>query len=110
MTVLKRRTRMVNFRLSEDEYTDLRNMCMAKGVRSVSDFARSAVAQLVSETNGSTGMFESTVRQLYGRIEELDREVKRLTGVLEGLYIAASMNKLAANRMVRDPAPRREKD
>ena len=84
MTVLKRRTRMVNFRLSEEEYKDLKNICVANGARSVSDFARAAVCQMVGNTNGNgAGRFESTVRELSGRFEELKGEVKRLAQFVE---------------------------
>lgn len=83
MTVLKRRTRMVNFRLSEDEYKDLKNVCITNGARSVSDFAREAVCNLVGSANGGTGEVESSVRALHGKFEELDREVKRLARALE---------------------------
>ncbi len=81
MTVLKRRTRMVNFRLSEDEYKELKNLCIANGSRSISDFARAAVCQSLG-SNGSAEKFEGTVRELHGKFAELDREVKRLAQLL----------------------------
>src|SRR5262249_21642193 len=86
MQVFKRRTRMVNFRLSDDEYQDLREMCLAHGSRSISDFARLAVCQGVNSgnswSNGSAGKIESSVQELRTRFEELDREVKRLARLL----------------------------
>jgi hypothetical protein len=94
MTVLKRRTRMVNFRLSEDEYADLKSLCIGKGARSISDFTREAVCSLVSTNNhGTADRAEPTVQELRGKFEELDREVKRLAQLLEGVPAAARTRK-----------------
>ena len=41
--VINPRTKLVNFRLSEEEFEDLRQACGSLGARSISDFARSAV-------------------------------------------------------------------
>ncbi len=43
MSILKPRNRLVNFRLTEEEFVYLREACLAQGARSISDFARSAV-------------------------------------------------------------------
>ncbi|WP_155121587.1 plasmid mobilization protein [Bryobacter aggregatus] len=43
MPVYRPRTRLVNFRLSEDEYERLKDTCFRSGARSVSDYARAAV-------------------------------------------------------------------
>ena len=43
MAVTKPRTRLVNFRVSEDEFQSLREACETGGARSISDFARCAV-------------------------------------------------------------------
>jgi hypothetical protein len=43
LPVYRPRTRLVNFRLSEDEYQMLKDTCARSGARSVSDYARSAV-------------------------------------------------------------------
>ena len=74
---------MVNFRLSEAEYEDLRNLCIAQGARSLSDLARAAVCRLIENRNGSGETIEATVRKLNGRLEELDRELKRLVVIVE---------------------------
>lgn len=49
--VFKRRNRLISFRLSEEEYESLRTLCVTEGARSVSDYARSALCQVM--TNGS---------------------------------------------------------
>jgi hypothetical protein len=43
VAVFRPRTRLVNFRLSEDEYQQLKDSCARSGARSVSDYARAAV-------------------------------------------------------------------
>ncbi|MBI3665297.1 MAG: hypothetical protein HY236_03585 [Acidobacteria bacterium] len=79
MAVLKRRTRMVNFRLSEDEYEYLKNMCLNEGARSISDFARAAVCRSLASHSGPQGEgLDAWVRKLNGKVEELDRAVREL--------------------------------
>ena len=81
MAVLKRRTRMVNFRLFEDEYEGLRSACLAGGVRSISDFARAAVCRslVAGPRSSSDEPLHVWVRTLDGKVQELDRAVKSLT-------------------------------
>ena len=68
---------MISFRLSEDEYASLRNLCENEGARSVSDLARDAVHRLIvkdSETDVAV-----TLRALQGRLDTLDLQVQRLS-------------------------------
>ena len=78
MSVLKRRSRMISFRVSEDEYVGLKNLCVNEGARSVSDMARDAVQRLISKRSWPNNQLEIVVQVLQGRIEALDVEVKRL--------------------------------
>jgi hypothetical protein len=43
LPVFHPRTRLVNFRVSEDEFVRLKEGCLRAGARSVSDYARAAV-------------------------------------------------------------------
>jgi hypothetical protein len=43
LSVYRPRTRLVNFRLSVEEYQVLKETCARSGARSVSDYARAAV-------------------------------------------------------------------
>src|SRR5712692_7030163 len=99
MSVLKRRTRMVNFRLSDDEYESLRSFCTTEGVRSISDFARSAVCR--SLTNGSDFADE----QLEVRVHELDGKVDALAGTVRQL---TELMQTALSARVRKRAEPRE--
>jgi hypothetical protein len=103
MSVLKRRSRMISFRVSEDEYAGLKNLCVNEGARSVSDMARDAVHRLItnhSYPNNQTWpnqarpnhQLETVVQVLQGRIEALDLEVKRLGKALNGQSPTRSNN------------------
>ena len=76
MAILKRRSRMISFRLSEDEYASLRSLCENGGARSVSDLARDAVHRLVRKD--SQVEVEMALRTLEGRMATLDLQVQRL--------------------------------
>jgi hypothetical protein len=75
---------MISFRVSEDEYAGLKNLCVTKGSRSVSDLARDAVHRLIDSQSGTNHQLETVVQVLQGRIEALDHEVKRLGSALNG--------------------------
>ena len=75
MSVFKRRTRIVSFRLCEDEFQDLRQMCLTKGVRSISEFARFATQQCLDSDEEP---LLTTIRELKGKVRELDLELKQL--------------------------------
>ncbi|MBI3681357.1 MAG: hypothetical protein HY235_13310 [Acidobacteria bacterium] len=72
MPVFKPRNRLVNFRLSEEEFEKLRASCSLYGARSLSDFARAAVMRSVA--NGSPGEMEEPEPKL----THIDRKVNDL--------------------------------
>jgi hypothetical protein len=80
--VITRRTRIVSFRISEEEYQDLVNLCVMRQARSVSDFARLATFSQF-EVHTSKGKPEPALREVYRRLGALDRELKRLTELIE---------------------------
>ncbi len=43
-----RRSKMVSIRLSPDEYREFQQMCESKGLRTISDLARTAMHRLVA--------------------------------------------------------------
>jgi len=82
MAVLRRRCRMVSFRLSEQEYQHLITLCTERGARSLSDLARDAMqGLLITEDHKGNGL-RTEVEKLTGRIEEFERELKRLVGLV----------------------------
>jgi hypothetical protein len=94
MTVLKRRTRIISFRLLEDEYRELENMCISQGIRSISDLARAALCRLASEgVKQADEMLEDELCKLKTRVEDLDGEIKRL-GEIVGLTEAGEAGRV----------------
>jgi hypothetical protein len=79
MSILKRKTRMVSFRLTEEEYNTLLETCVASGSRSVSDFTRERVCEVLFRTIGRDGKpVEARVEELRSKVQQLDSKVKRL--------------------------------
>jgi uncharacterized protein (DUF1778 family) len=73
MSVLKPRNRLINFRLTEEEFVSLRDACRNQGARSISDFARSAV---MTQAENPTAAAEG------GRVEELLASLDKRMGEL----------------------------
>jgi hypothetical protein len=78
---------MISFRLSEDEYINLKNLCVNEGARSVSDLAREAVNRMITKTsNGHSPHVETIVRAMQVRMDAMDVEIKRLSVALQASY------------------------
>ena len=84
MAVLNPRSRMISVRLSEEEYSALRNLCSVTGARSVSDLTRDAMRVLL---NGSgrervesihVDEFRTQMRSLDQKIEQLAADITSL--------------------------------
>ena len=79
MTVFHKRTRMVSFRLSEQEYRKLEALSQLRGSHSVSDYARSATFQVVRKPGGvADTAANGELEQLRRTVASLERELKRL--------------------------------
>lgn len=68
----RRMNRMISFRISDDEFERLRAKSEAEGSRSVSDYARAALAK---EARGDNEWSQ--------QLERLSADVARLTQLLE---------------------------
>jgi hypothetical protein len=82
MSVLRPRNRLVNFRLSEDEFEKLRSACLESGARSISDFARSAVLTCM-ERGGPSSSSESRVNHLDRKVSDLEDRIDQLLNLIE---------------------------
>jgi hypothetical protein len=82
MAVLTRRSRVVSFRVSEEEYQDLVHICLTRQARSISDFAR-FVTLSHFDANPSEGTSESALQQIHRKLGVIDRELRRLVGLME---------------------------
>jgi hypothetical protein len=84
MSVWKRRSRHVSFRLSEDEYRRFCDYCAGAGARSISDMARSAVCKLAGLVEDEdAGSIATRMRSLDLRVRQLDRKLEQLTTLLK---------------------------
>jgi hypothetical protein len=84
MAILKRRTRMLAFRISEEDYERLYSLCTSLGARSVSDLARTAVNRLIGAERGEGDplvrhiqVLSRTVSQLKATVDELESRLNR---------------------------------
>jgi hypothetical protein len=69
---------MINFRLTEQEYEELKRACAQSGARCLSDFAREAVLRLTQ----SEILLDSTVQN---RFEHLDNTLSSMASSLKHL-------------------------
>lgn len=84
MPVFKVRNRMLNVRLSDDEYEELTRLAVAKGAHSTSELARQALAEFMARESQANGNSEVS-----GRIAQLESEVRRLSRILDTLATVA---------------------
>jgi hypothetical protein len=82
MSVLRPRNRLVNFRLSEDEFERLKGSCEAFGARSISDFARTSVLDRLDQ-NPASSPSTGVVLNLGDKVAELEMRVGQILNLLE---------------------------
>ena len=80
---------MISVRLSEDEYSALRRLCLVTGARSLSDLTRDAMRGLLSGTNREDA--------LSGRLEEFRSEIRHLNTKIE--HVAATVEAIKAQNV-----------
>ena len=78
MPVTKPRTRLVNFRLSEDEFNGLQAACQQHKARSLSDFTRAAVLDASEPDHDVQGVLRITLASLDTRMEILEIGLRQL--------------------------------
>lgn len=94
MSILKPRNRLVNFRLTEEEFVHLRDACVAQGARSISDFARSAVLRQAENPSANSANDRPSTQSLAelhlmmatleARMGKLGQQVDAVTPVAAG--------------------------
>jgi hypothetical protein len=91
MAVMRRRNRLVSFRVSEQEYETLQNSTITEGARSISDFARAALSEVLdapkpnTEPVETTSGFQSAAERLVVTMGELNQVISRLTLLVQDL-------------------------
>jgi hypothetical protein len=79
MSLIRTRTKVVYFRVSEAEFERYTAFCRTQGVRSISDLARSGLETLVAENRGYT------LSGLTDRLAALNALIAGLSGIIESL-------------------------
>jgi len=94
MSLTRSRTKVVYFRVSEEEFERYMAFCRSQGVRSISDLARSGLEILVAEERGYTltGLTER-VTALSALIAGLSRMIQGLTEVVSNKKLDAALGK-----------------
>jgi len=77
MAISRPRYRIVNFRLSAEEYETVFNAGEAMGARSMGEFARSAVLEKAQRKPGGNESGE-LLQSLLGRFEEIENLVRAI--------------------------------
>jgi hypothetical protein len=78
MPGLKPRNRLVNFRLTEEEYGRLAAVCARKGSPSISDFARAAILRTIEAEAAREGPPDTLLAALGERLSDLERSFRSL--------------------------------
>ena len=76
--MLKTRDRLVNFRVTQDELDYLKVACAAKGARSVSDFARSAVLRSAADGSDPLRLLELHVAAVDRKLSQIQESLQQL--------------------------------
>jgi hypothetical protein len=90
MAILKRRTKLVSFRLSDEEYERVQGACMAEGARSISEYARAALQRTTATAATKTNFLQAPVpssvqpgtQELIDTMRELTRQLGQLASLI----------------------------
>ncbi len=75
------RSRMVSFRLTEEEYERFRRVCMSRGLRNVSELVRVAISRLMSDASPLEACPE-TASTIPSRLAALEAQLAELASHL----------------------------
>ena len=91
MSVLNPRNRLVNFRLSDEEFERLKNACGQFGARSISDFARGSVLdRIVDGPAASNARPGERMVELDHKVAALEGQVSQLLNLMEATGVTNS--------------------
>ena len=96
MAVTKPRNRLVNFRVSEDEFQSLREACETGGARSISDFARSAVLTNQIGKPESDDVLRLRLALIEEKMGEVDAKLLLIARMLRDTSAPAMMSATAS--------------
>jgi hypothetical protein len=87
-----KKSKMVSFRLSGDEYKLLQSACSKSGARSVSELARAAMQKIILEDGFTSASTDGDIRELKIKFNVLAAELERLSRLVK----ASSTEKFAS--------------
>jgi len=87
MPVLKRRNRVVVFRLTQDEYEDLKTVCSVRGARNISDFARSELLTAIEHERHPETELHGRLSDVDQKLSNLESKIQRMAQLLEGMVV-----------------------
>jgi predicted DNA-binding protein len=80
----KKRSRIISFRLSPEEYESLKNHSESNGARSISEFTRSVACRTASNHHSNEAeQLDHALENLNSAIDKLGRHLHRLNRILE---------------------------
>src|SRR5689334_7880962 len=85
MAILKRRSRLVTFRVSADELEAIQQCCMVSGARSVAEFARVAALQKAHMMNDEPGTLSGDLSRLSKQLRGIDASLAELRLRIRGV-------------------------
>jgi hypothetical protein len=77
-----KRSKMVSFRLSPEEYSRFREVCAVKGIRSISDLARVAMMTIASQEIEIDPLCDQ-VRDIRQQVQSISMELDRIEQAVE---------------------------
>lgn len=81
MAVIKRRTRMISVRFTQEEYIALKSHCSLTGARSVSGLTRDTLASLL-RANGTKSAQEANLQEIQSSLKLLEDRIWHLESKL----------------------------
>jgi hypothetical protein len=78
VAILRPRYRVINFRLSSEEYESIYVACLSEGYRTMSEFARSAVLDRVQMRQTGESRPGGSPSQICAKLDAVLREVQEL--------------------------------
>ncbi len=84
MSVFTRRSRTVNFRLSDAEFERLKSKSVAEGARSLSDYARNTVLRALGGTGAESLSLRDGVRRIDFKLDRLQHDFGELLALIGG--------------------------
>jgi hypothetical protein len=77
LCLLKPKTRLISFRVSEEEFCSFKDICGCEGFMSFSDLVRTAIQELIANRSGrGPTAIRTAVNELSTRIDKLGQDLK----------------------------------